>query len=117
MQYQKVATVGIRGNGATNASALSMFLPAIIAGNYFGARASHIDAVIVRCRESALDRGAERGYGRRLRCGCRQSGGAHARRVPRAARFAGAPFDVDSIHVVHVTAARCGKPPRFSGRS
>jgi hypothetical protein len=32
MQNQKVATVGIRGNDATNAAALSMFLPATICG-------------------------------------------------------------------------------------
>jgi hypothetical protein len=48
MQYQKVATVGIRGNDAANVAALSLFLPAIVCGRYFGARGSHIDVVILR---------------------------------------------------------------------
>lgn len=111
MQYQKVATVGIRGNDATNAAALSLFLPAIVCGALFrrawqpyrrrySSSATGLPSIVERGEATGVDfdtdvAGAE---------------GYTLEWFPRAARFAGTPFDVAPVHVVHVSAARRGKP-------
>jgi hypothetical protein len=83
----------------------------LFAGRYFGARGSHIDAVILR-RPRVCPSIVERGEATGVDFDTDIAGaeGYTLEWFPRAARFAGTPFDVAPVHVVHVTAARSGKP-------